>query len=525
MDSQSTKAQLEKELSALREEISELRAVESMHNQTQRGLQAIELQLAGIIHSAMDAIITVDETQRIVLFNAAAERMFRCQSKEIIGESIDRFIPERHRLSHRQHIKCFGEMQVTNRRMGALGAISGVRTDGEEFPIEASISQVETGGTRLFTVILRDISERIQNEQTLQETQRTLSTLISNLPGMVYRCKNDSKWTMEFVSAGCRSLTGYQAEELLGNHKVSYGRDLITPEDRERVWAAVQAANRAHKPFQLSYTLKTADGSKKWVWEQGCGVFSPEGEVVALEGFVLDVTQEKSLEEQLRKTERLAELGTLASGMAHEIGTPMNVILGRAELLMRKTTDERAKRGLETIVTQVERITKIMNQLLSFARKRPVERRALDLGPVIKDMVDVVQERIKQHQIQTEIHIAPGLPEVFADSDQMSQVLLNLVLNACQAMPNGGTLRIDLRSRQNHVALTVADTGCGIPKEHVSKLFDPFFTTKPVGEGTGLGLTVVHGIIQEHEGSITVESEPNKGTTFHILLPIYQPEA
>ena len=525
MDSPSTKAQLEKELSALREEISELRAVESMHNQTQRGLQAIELQLAGIIHSAMDAIITVDEHQHIVLFNAAAERMFRCEAKEVIGESIDRFIPERHRLGHRQHIKHFGEMQVTNRRMGALGAISGVRTNGEEFPIEASISQVETGGTRLFTVILRDISERIHAEQALQETQRTLSTLISNLPGMVYRCKNDSYWTMEFASAGCRNLTGYQAEELLGNHKVSYGRDLITPEDRERVWAAVQAANTARKPFQLSYTLKTADGSKKWVWEQGCGVFSPEGEVVALEGFVLDVTQEKSLEEQLRKTERLAELGTLASGMAHEIGTPMNVILGRAELLMRKTTDERAKRGLETIVTQVERITKIMNQLLSFARKRPVERRALDLGPVIKDMVDVVQGRIKQHQIQTEIHIAPRLPEVFADSDQMSQVLLNLVLNACQAMPNGGTLRIDLRSRHNHVALTVADTGCGIPKENVSKLFDPFFTTKPVGEGTGLGLTVVHGIIQEHEGSITVESQPNKGTTFHILLPIHQSQS
>ena len=240
---------------------------------------------------------------------------------------------------------------------------------------------------------------------------------------------------------------------------------------------------------------------------------------MALEGYVLDVTQEKFLEEQLRKTERLAELGTLASGMAHEIGTPMNVILGRAELLMRKTTDDAAKRGLETIVTQVERITKIMNQLLSFARKRPVERRAIDLSTIVKDIFDVMQERIKQQNIQTEIHVAPELPDVFADPDQMSQVFLNLVLNACQAMADGGTLKIELHPRHHHVELIISDTGCGISKEHVSRLFDPFFTTKAVGEGTGLGLTVVHGIIQEHEGSITVESEPGQGTRFHILLP------
>jgi len=243
---------------------------------------------------------------------------------------------------------------------------------------------------------------------------------------------------------------------------------------------------------------------------------------VALEGYVFDVTQVRNLEEQLRKTERLAELGTLASGMAHEIGTPMNVILGRAELLMRKTTDENAKHGLQTIVTQVERITKIMNQLLSFARKRPVERRPLDLSAVIKDILEVFQERMKKNNIQTHINIASPVPEVFADPDQMSQVFLNLILNACQAMPDGGTIQIGLQSRGPKLELTIADSGEGIPRENVSRLFDPFFTTKPVGEGTGLGLTVVHGIIQEHEGSITVDSKPGKGATFHIFLPIYQ---
>lgn len=645
MPSQPTKSQLEEELSALREEITELRAVESMHKQAQEGLQAIELQLAGIIHSAMDAIITVDEEQRIVLFNTAAEKMFGCLAKDVLGQSIDRFIPERHREAHGRHIKAFGETQVTNRRMGALGAIIGLRSDGEEFPIEASISHIQTGGKHLFTVILRDITERkraeerisglgrvlddslneiylfdadtlqfmqvnrgaqenlgysmeelrfmtpldlkveftiqsfqhllqplrlgkektiefrtvhrrkdgtiypvevrlqlmahkmsnifvaiildltdrMKAERALQESQRTLSTLMSNLPGMVYRCKNDADWTIEFVSSGCKSLTGYRPEELVGNQKVSYGRDLIAKEDQDRVWNEIHMANKERRPFHISYNLNVADGSKKWVWEQGCGVLSPQGEVVALEGYVFDVTQVRNLEEQLRKTERLAELGTLASGMAHEIGTPMNVILGRAELLMRKTPDETAKRGLQTIVTQVERITKIMNQLLSFARKRPVERRPIDLSIVIKDILEVFQERMKSLNIQTQININPPVPEVFADPDQMSQVLLNLILNACQAMPDGGTIRIGLQSRFPNLELTIADSGDGIPRENVSRLFDPFFTTKPVGEGTGLGLTVVHGIIQEHEGSITVDSEPGKGATFHIFLPLHTP--
>ena len=641
-----SKERLEQELTVLREELNELRAVQNIHKHTEEGLQAIELQLAGVIHSAMDAIITVDESQRIVIFNAAAEKMFGCLASEAIGTAIDRFIPSRFRKTHHEHIQQFGHARITNRRMGSLGAISGLRSSGEEFPIEASISHVEVSGSKLFTVILRDISERIEAEEqidqlghvldeslneiflfdvetlkfvqvnrgarenlvytmeelrlmtpvslmpkfteltftelihplktgeskkiefrtthcrkdgtcypvevhlqlvghkdtqvfvavildlserikaetALQETQRTLSTLMKNLPGVVYRCKNDKEWTMEFVSSGCRQLTGYSPEDFVLNRKISYGQDVLIPEDQERIWNEIQKANTERRSFQLSYKLRTADGSIKWVWEQGSGVFNDDGTVSAIEGYIFDVTQEKALEDRLRKTERLAELGTLASGMAHEIGTPMNVILGRAELLMRKTSDEKTKKGLQTIVTQVERITKIMNQLLSFARKRPVERRPLDLAGTVSTILEVVQERLKTQHIQVETDMSSDRAQVFADPDQLSQVLLNLVMNACHAMPEGGTLRVAIKNSTNHIHLILADTGCGIPKEDLSRLFDPFFTTKPVGEGTGLGLTVVHGIIQEHEGTIQVESEPGKGTTFHIFLPTYASE-
>lgn len=380
-----------KEIETLRQEIGELRAIESMHHETQEGLRAIEVQLAGIIHSAMDGIVTINEKQEVILFNAAAEHMFGCLAKEAIGQSINRFIPERYREHHAKHVKTFGATRVTNRRMGALGAISGIRANGDEFPIEASISQVKRGKHRLYTVILRDITER------------------------------------------------------------------------------------------------------------------------------------KQLEAQLSQTERLAEMGTLAAGMAHEIGTPMNVILGRAEYLMRKTSEDPTKKGLATIVTQVERITKIMNQLLSFARRRPIERRPLVLASVVHDILDVVQDRIKRRGIRLELALDGKCEKVFADRDQMGQVVLNLVMNAIQAMPQGGTLRISLKGEKKFAHLSIADTGCGISTDHLSKLFTPFFTTKEVGEGTGLGLNVVHGIIEEHEGRVKVESQIDEGATFIISLPIYQP--
>ena len=406
--------------------------------------------------------------------------------------------------------------------MGDLGTIAGLRASGDEFPIEASISHVDVGGNRLFTVILRDISERVKSEALLQETQRTLSTLIKNLSGMVYRCINDRSWTMLFVSEGCQKLTGYLPDDFLENGRVSYGRDVIIREDRERIWEEVQEATAKGCAYQLSYRIKTAAGEIKWVWEQGSGVRGKDRTVQALEGYVFDITQEKTLEDRLRKTERLAELGTLASGMAHEIGTPMNVILGRAEYLMRKTTDDKTKHGLETIITQVERITKIMNQLLSFARKRPIERSAINLKSVLENVFDMMQERLLSQNIVVELTVKEGSPTVFADADQLSQVFLNLVMNACHAMPNGGCLSATLDAGVREVCVSLTDTGEGISHENLSRLFDPFFTTKPVGEGTGLGLTVVHGIIQEHDGRITVESECGVGTTFHIFLPICQ---
>ena len=356
-------------------------------SQTARELLINSLRLEGIVQSAMDAIITLDDTQHILLFNKSAEAMFCCPAAEAMGQPIDRFIPARYREAHRHHVEQFGRSGATSRRMGGLGTVTGVRADGTEFPVEASISHVTVEGTNFFTVILRDVTDRAR------------------------------------------------------------------------------------------------------------------------------------LEQQLRRTERIAELGTLASGMAHEIGTPMNVILGRAEYLMERVHEEPVKNGLKTIITQVERITRVMNQLLSFARRKPLQVGPVDLRQIIENSLEMFQERLSRQQVQVFTQIDPECPPVQADGDQMNQVLINLIMNAIHAMPDGGILRIDLDQHGNMVKCTVTDTGHGIHKDLLSKIFDPFFTTKEFGKGTGLGLTVVKGIIEEHHGSITVESEDGKGTAFTIFLP------
>ncbi len=602
-----------------------------------------QLRLEGIIESAMDAIITVDEDQNVVLFNRAAERMFGCSTQEVMGRPLERFLPERFRETHRHHVHTFGQSGVTTRQMGKLGTVMGLRSNGEEFPVEAAISHIAVEKKKYYTVILRDITERKQVEEVIREGERQLATLVGNLPGFVYRCQNDRDRTFKYVSEGVFELTGYTVDAYIVHRSASYGVNMH-PHDRERVRQEVQTALDQHRSFEMTYRILTRSGEVKWVWERGEGVYTPDGFLTYVEGFVTDVTERKRaeqllrqseesyrrlitfspyavlvnrgdrivfandqaiklfgavraneildkslldlihpdhhavvrgrihellegrqavpvsedkivrldgtsidaeitatrftdeegpailvmlrdvgerkrLQEQLRRTERIAELGTLASGMAHEIGTPMNVILGRAEYLMDRVTEQPIKKGLQTIITQVERITRVMNQLLSFARRKAPQRVALDLRNVIEDSLEMFRERLAKNQIQAKTEMVDLCPMVLADSDQMSQVFINLVMNAVHAMPDGGVLQVGLAPERNMVKLTVADTGHGIPHDVIKKIFEPFFTTKEFGQGTGLGLTVVKGIIEEHQGSIAVESEKGKGTTFTIRLP------
>ncbi|MBH0203822.1 MAG: PAS domain S-box protein [Nitrospira sp.] len=219
-----------------------------------------QLRLEGIIESAMDAIITVDEDQRVLLFNHAAEQMFGCSTREAIGQPLDRFLPTRFRESHHHHVQTFGQSGVTSRKMGKLGTVMGLRSNGEEFPIEAAISHIAVERKIYYTVILRDITERKRAEDSHQESQRQLATLISNLPGFVYRRRNDRNWTFEYVSEGVSDVTEYSVEDYLAQRTISYGEN-THPRDHERIWQEVQMAVGQHRPFEMTYPTTV-----RWRW-------------------------------------------------------------------------------------------------------------------------------------------------------------------------------------------------------------------------------------------------------------------
>ncbi|HUI52886.1 MAG TPA: ATP-binding protein [Terriglobales bacterium] len=233
-----------------------------------------------------------------------------------------------------------------------------------------------------------------------------------------------------------------------------------------------------------------------------------------------DVTQRERMEEQMTQTEKLTSLGLLAAGVAHEVNTPLAVISNYIQMLARQMPEGDPRQAIiEKIVKQTFRASEIVNNLLNFSRTGPSALADVDVNRVVEETLSLVAHPLKTSQIQVVKHLGDGLPPVRGSENKLQQVFLNLFLNARDAMPTGGILEVRTGSHNGSVEIEVADTGNGIPRDHIHKIFDPFFTTKPGGRGTGLGLSVSYGIIKEHAGKIDVRSTPGRGTSFHVEFP------
>lgn len=224
--------------------------------------------------------------------------------------------------------------------------------------------------------------------------------------------------------------------------------------------------------------------------------------------------------QQIGRSEKLASIGRLAAGVAHEINNPLTSVLTFAHLLKEKPNlDSQDQQDLDLIIHETTRVADIVSNLLDFARERPPRKEPLDVNEVIRRTVRLIRSQKQFDRITIEEHLAPGIPAVEGDQNQLQQVLLNLALNSCAAMPSGGHILIATTAGEGHVKIEVSDTGCGIPADVLDMIFDPFFSTKPAGKGTGLGLSVSLGIVQQHGGTLDVESQVGRGSRFSIVLP------
>ena len=459
-----------------------------------------------IFEASKDAIGFGTPDGTILRVNQAFSELTGFSREELLRMNVRDLIPEQHRKQRDQvvaHVLRTGEPGEYE--------IDYLRKNGSQVPVAITVFVVKEEGGRStgLAAIVRDLTERKHAEEQFR-------LVVESSPNGLLMV--DEQGTIRMANRLIDQLFGYERAELIGQPV-----EILVPQHMRPNHAGDRAKFIAHSESRAMGRGRDLYGVRKdgqeFPLEIGLSpIQTPSGMRVLAS--VVDISERKRIQEHLQKAERLAELGTLASGMAHEIGTPMNVILGRAEYLFQRTADEGMKKGLTTIVKQVERITKVMNQLLAFARRRPVERRAVDLGEIVEDSLEMFQERIAHSSITVEKLIEANLPSVHADRDQLIQVLINLVVNSFHAMPEGGRLRLSLTREGRHVCLGVSDTGHGMPEEICAKVFEPFFTTKDFGKGTGLCLTVVKGIIEDHGGTIEVESVVDKGTTFWIRLPL-----
>ncbi len=326
-------------------------------------------------------------------------------------------------------------------------------------------------------------------------------------------------------------IHGTTVEEYIANSSTLDGDFLFThPNDRERVRTAYKAL-RAGQPFNLDYRVMTPAGETRHVREVARPVFDENGRVVQEYGTILDVTESKQVEIKLRQTQKMEAVGQLTGGIAHDFNNLLAVIMGNAELLAQRHGED--DRAAQAVLRAASRGAELTQQLLAFARKQPLHPQAVRLSDVVTDMSKLL-ERTLGETIEIQISTHPVLWSASADPGQLENVLLNLAINARDAMPEGGTLTIETYNTQvedqdlviamdinpgPYVVLSVSDTGTGMSSEVLEHAFEPFFTTKSNGKGTGLGLSMVYGFAQQTGGHVTIDSTPGRGTTVKLYLP------
>jgi PAS domain S-box-containing protein len=373
-----------------------------------------------------------------------------------------------------------------------------------------------------------------RTNQALLDSDRKFRQLADNITDVFWITSPDFK-AMIYVSAGYELIWGRSAESLYANPHQWV--ETILPEQRESAFAVFATLMGTTPEVSVEYQIARPDGTTRWIHDRGFQVRDALGNVVSLTGIATDITERKKLEAQLRQGQKMEAIGTLAGGIAHDFNNILAAIIGYSEMAQRGISqDSRAQAHLEQVLIASNRGRDLVLQILAFSRQEEPEREALELQPIIEETLNLLRVSLPV-TVEIRQHIAPGALSVLGDATQIQQVIMNLCLNAGQAMKErGGVLEVSLRcfdvdqdfvsthpelKEGPYVRLDVCDSGSGMDRATEERIFEPFFTTKGPGEGTGLGLAVVHGVIKNHGGAISVSSEPGVGTTFSIYLPVY----
>jgi PAS domain S-box-containing protein len=485
-------------------------------------IEKVDAMFRSLLDAAPDAMVCVNANGVIALVNAQAESLFGYSRDEMIGQPVEMLVPDRlkhvHPLRRSEYVA-----HPVPRAMGAGRDLAARRKDGSEFFAEISLSSIRTEEGPLISATIRDGTERRQAAIVASSADAVISR---GLDGTI------TSW-----NAAAEKLYGYSSEEAVG-HQL----DSLFPHGHSEEVIELTERFRRGEPVDHYETQRVRkDGVTLDISISLSPVRDVTGEVVGTSSVARDITERKrvaaereQMAERLRQSERLESLGQLAGGVAHDFNNLLGAILNYASLVANGTaSNPQLSADVEQIRAAAERAARLTQQLLIVGRRETIRPELLQLNGIVNDLHELLSRTISEN-IEFVLDLADALPEIEFDRGQIEQVLLNLVVNARDAMPFGGTLSIGtalvdldedfVRTRPElsegrHVELLVSDTGVGIAPEITSHIFEPFFTTKPKGSGTGLGLATVYGIVTAVGGGVSVYSEQGIGTTFRVLVP------
>ncbi|MEP6572572.1 MAG: PAS domain S-box protein [Gemmatimonadota bacterium] len=496
--------------------------------------RAAERRLRAAVESSPSGLLMTDAQGRIVLVNREIERLFGYSREEILGKSVDVLVPERFRGAH----PAFRAGYVNAPEVRAMGTgrdLFGLRKDGTEVPVEIGLTPVGTEEGLFILSSIVDISSRKRAEA------RFKVAVESSPNGMVMI---DGTGLIVLVNREVERMFGYPRDELLGQtiellvpsrfrEKHPAYRTSYFDDPRARLMGAGRELFGVRK-----------DGSEIPV-EIGLNPIETEEGIFVL-GSIVDISarkqaegQHRLLEEQLRQAQKMEAVGTLAGGIAHDFNNILGAIFGYAELIRDNTEDEQARTDSRELLKAAYRGKQLVERILTFSRRQEIVRRPLALDNVLTEAIKLLRATLPA-AIEIKFQPHGEVPKVLADSTCVHHVLMNLCANSAYAMPAGGTLVISVdpfyirdsiaRARPDlhegtYAVLSVTDTGTGMDAGTQARVFEPFFTTKAIGQGTGLGLAMVHGIMQTHDGAVELESDLGKGTTVRCLFPAISTEA
>lgn len=492
-----------------------------------------------ILEAVPDAVIAVNRQGVIIQANSQTEALFAYTRDELIGQKIEMLVPERQRPEHDRHREQF-HAKPKIRRMGSGLDLYGRRRDGSEFPVEISLSPVATADGTMVLSVIRDISDRKHIEEELRrvneeldrrksrelrDSQNRLALIVDSSQDAIIGKNLDGIVT--HWNKGAEHIYGYTAQEMIGR-PIS----VLAPKEREdEIPVILERIRHGQRVEYFESVRVTKDKRSLHVSISVSPIYDSDGKVVGASTIARNITAQKKIEDQLRQSQKMEAVGRLAGGIAHDFNNLLGIVIACSELL-RSRVDEESAEYIDNIREAAKRGASLTRQLLAFSRRQPVQTQLLDLNERLKE-VNKLLRPLMGDDVEIALLPRPATAIIEADPGQLDQIVINLAVNARDAMPRGGKLILETAAfdcdesfaREHsmtvgrYVMLAVSDNGSGMDEVTRSRVFEPFFTTKEIGKGSGLGLATVYGIVKQSGGHVWVYSEPGHGTTFKIYLP------